>query len=352
MTWRGLLVAVALGAAFGSVFWFEPWAVHPQEASTPPPAENRVSLLAVGDVNLGRRVGQILLSGDTLYPWMAVRDTFARYDVVFANLESNLSDQKGRTVDPRSNVVFTGPPVGALSLSRAGVTVVSTANNHAMDFGIRALRETIAYLDSVGIRHAGTSGTGDDLFKPAEVRVKGMVFAFLACTDLMNGEGSSWRKYVAPADTGRLFPAIRQARKSADIVVVSFHGGEEYAKKASPRVIEFARAAIEAGANLFLGHHPHVPYGIEKVGKGYIVHSLGNFVFRQPGNYWTERSYAVTVDCVRDTTGVRIASLRCLPVACGFQPRFLGSGPGADSVMQRVRTMSKMDRDLMEQSTW
>ncbi len=74
------------------------------------PTEIRASLLAVGDVNLGRRVGQILLGGDTLYPWQAVRDTFARYDIVFANLESNLSDQNGKTVDPRSNVVFTGPP--------------------------------------------------------------------------------------------------------------------------------------------------------------------------------------------------------------------------------------------------
>ena len=351
MTWRGLLVIVGLGLALGAGFWLENGAAPPQQAVVAA-TETHVSILAVGDVNLGRRVGQIMLGGDTLYPWQAVRDSFARYDIVFANLESNLSDQKGKTVDPRSNVVFTGPPSGARSLALAGVTIVSTANNHAMDFGLRALQETTRYLDSAGVSHVGTSGTGGDPFQPVEVKVKGVVFAFLACTDLMNGEGSSWRNYVAAADTGRLFPAIRLAKQSADVVIVSFHGGEEYAVRPTRRVVEFARAVIGAGADLFLGHHPHVPYGIERQSNRYIVYSLGNFVFKQPGNFWTEHSYAVALDCVRDSSGVHIASLRCMPVACGFQPRFLGSGPEADSVMQRVRAFSGTDRDIMEQSTW
>jgi poly-gamma-glutamate synthesis protein (capsule biosynthesis protein) len=281
-----------------------------------------------------------------------VRDSFAKYDIVFANLESNLSDQNGRTVDPRSNVVFTGPPSGARSLALAGVTIVSTANNHALDFGLSALQETVRYLDSAGIQHVGTSGTGKDLFRPVELTIKGMVFAFLACTDVMNGYSSSWRNYVAAADTGRLFPAIREARKSADIVIVSFHGGEEYADRASPRVVEFARGVMRAGADVFLGHHPHVPYGIEKVGEGYIVHSLGNFVFRQPGKFWAERSYAVAMDFARDTSGVHISGFRCLPVACGFQPRFLGSSPEADTVFQRVRTLSTKNRDIKDYSIW
>jgi poly-gamma-glutamate capsule biosynthesis protein CapA/YwtB (metallophosphatase superfamily) len=352
MAWRGLLVVVALGLALGAGFWLVKDSDPAPQISAPLSLQTHVSLLAVGDVNLGRRVGQILLAGDTLYPWEAVRDSFARYDIVFANLESNLSDQNGRTVDPTSNVVFTGPPMGARSLALAGVTIVSTANNHAMDFGVRALQETARYLDDARVQHVGTSGTGKDLFRPVEVRAHGMVFAFLACTDLMNGEGTAWRNYVVPADTERLFPAIRNARKSADMVIVSFHGGEEYAERPSSRVVEFARGVIRAGADVFLGHHPHVPYGIEKLDKGYIVHSLGNFVFMQPGKFWTVHSYAVALDCVRDTSGARIASLRCLPVACGFQPRFLGNGSEADSVMQRVRGLSSMDRDLMEQRTW
>lgn len=352
MTWRGVLLLVVAGFALGAVVWVKQAAFSPQLAEAPHPSETRVRLLAVGDVNLGRRVGQILLGGDTLYPWQAVRDSFAQYDVVFANLESNLSEQNGRTVDPRSNVVFTGPPSGARSLALAGVRIVSTANNHALDFGVRALEQTIRYLDSAGVRHVGTSGTERELFRPVTVTAKGMVFAFLACTDVMNGRGNSWRHYVAAADTSRLFPAIRAARSSADFVIVSFHGGDEYAARPTRRVMDFARATLKAGADVFLGHHPHVPYGIEKAGRGYIVHSLGNFVFRQPGNFWTERSYAVAVDCVRDSSGARIASLRCLPVACGFQPRFLGSGSETDSVLARVRALSTVDKDSTDKGVW
>ena len=348
MTWRGAAFFVTAGLMLGGGIWMRVSDPVPEHAAQGP-TEMRVSLLAVGDVNLGRRVGQTLLSGDTLYPWQAARDTFTHYDIVFANLESNLSDQNGKTVDPRSNVVFTGPPSGARSLALAGVTIVSTANNHALDFGLRALRETISNLDSAGVDHVGTSVTGEDLFRAVEVRIKGMVFAFLACTDVMNGQGKSWRKYVAAADTARLFPAVRLARSLADVVIVSYHGGDEYAEKPSPHVIAFGRKVIRAGADLFLGHHPHVPYGIEAVDEGYVVHSLGNFVFRQPGNFWTEQSYAVAFDFVRDSTGVHMSSPRCLPVACGFQPRFLGSGPEADSVVARIGALSRMDRVFMEQ---
>ncbi len=352
MNWRGGGIIVLAGFALGAGLWLKEPVPRPQQATAACSPETHVSFLAVGDVNLGRRVGQILLAGDTLFPWQAVRDSFAHYDIVFANLESNLSDQGGRTVDPRSNVVFTGPPSGARSLALAGVTIVSTANNHALDFGVRALQETVRYLDSAGVHHIGTSGAGEELFRPVRISVKDMVFAFLACTDVMNGEGNSWRKYVAAADSARLFPAIRAARKSADVVVVSYHGGEEYAERPSPRVVEFARGVIGAGADVFLGHHPHVPYGIERVGRGIVVYSLGNFVFRQPGNVWTERSYAVALDCVRDTSGVHISIPRCLPVACGFQPRFLVNGPEADAVLERIKVMSRMDTDLMEHSTW
>ena len=346
---RGILVAVVAGAALGTGLLLYGAGPHGGSEAPAVSTETRATFLALGDVNLGRRVGQILLSGDTLYPWQAVRDTFARFDIVFANLESNLSDQNGRTVDPKSNVVFTGPPSGARSLAMAGVTIVSTANNHALDFGMDALRETIRNLDSAGVRHVGTAGTEDELFQPVRLTVKGIAFAFLACTDLMNGEGTSWSRHVAAADTGRLFPAIRLARKTADVVVVSFHGGEEYAGRPTRRVVDFAQAVIHAGADLFLGHHPHVPYGIATVGKGYAVYSLGNFVFRQPGNFWTEHSYAVAFECTRDSTGVHVSFSRCLPVACGFQPRFLDRGPESDAILRRAGASPGTDGVLTEQ---
>jgi hypothetical protein len=349
ISWRGILVSAGAGLTLGAGLWLYADGSQPERDLTSAPPETRVSFLALGDVNLGRRVGQILLSGDTLFPWRAVRDSLAQYDIVFANLESNLSDQNGRTVDPKSNVVFTGPPMGARSLALGGITIVSTANNHALDFGVGALRETIRHLDSAGVRHVGTSGRHEELYQPVMLTAKGMVFAFLACTDLMNGGGTSWGRYVATADTERLFPAIRQARRSADVVVVSFHGGEEYAQQPTARVVEFARSVIHAGADVFLGHHPHVPYAVAAVENGYVAYSLGNFVFRQPGNFWTEHSYAAAFTCTRDSTGVHFSFSRCLPVACGFQPRFLGPGAESDAVLARAGTVLEPNRNLIEQ---
>jgi poly-gamma-glutamate synthesis protein (capsule biosynthesis protein) len=294
-------------------------------------------LLALGDINLGRRLGQKLLGGDTLHPWKFVADTLAAYDVVFANLESNLSDQGGRTEDPSSNTVFTGPPIAAASLKRGGITVVSTANNHSLDFGASALRETIALLDSAGIAHAGTSAGAPGPDVPALLTVRGYRLAFFACTELMNdSKGKNWKRWVADADTSRLLPAVRAARSRADIVVVSIHGGDEYAPRASARILAFARAAVDAGADVVLGHHPHVPYGIERRGRSVIAPSLGNFVFKQPFQYWTQRSFALAVEFRRDSSGSGVREVRCMPLHVDYQPFFLNAGEEYETVIKRV----------------
>jgi hypothetical protein len=309
-----------------------------------------VRFLALGDVNLGRRVGQVILKGDTIYPFARVADTLRGYDIVFANLESNISEQHGRTENPRNNMIFTAPPAAAMALKRGGIRVVSTANNHALDFGAAARDQTIRYLDSAGIAHCGTSGKGQSPYLPALVRVKGIRIAFFAVTDLMNLAGAGWKDLVARADTEGLLPAIRAVRESSDVVVVSYHGGVEYAPKASERTREFARQVLEGGADIVLGHHPHVPYGIESAGGKVAVHSLGNFVFMQPDRYWTRFSFALSFDIVRDATGTRIRSLRALPLRAGFQPEFLAPGVEAATIREHVRLLSS--RDVQERMTW
>ena len=107
-----------------------------------------VSLLALGDVNLGRKVGQEILKGNKDYPFEKFGEVLARADVVFANLECPVTDQNGETQSPKSNVIFCAPPDAAATLRRAGVTVVSTANNHAFDYGLKGLRETVKFLAS------------------------------------------------------------------------------------------------------------------------------------------------------------------------------------------------------------
>jgi poly-gamma-glutamate capsule biosynthesis protein CapA/YwtB (metallophosphatase superfamily) len=317
---------------------------------TEDPVPKVLHFLAVGDINLGRAVGRKMLEGDTLFPFRAVQDTFARFDLVFGNLESSLSNQDGETEDPGNNLVFTGPPAGASALSLAGITMVSSANNHALDYGVDAARETAKDLLEAGIVFAGTDADSGRPHKPAIVERKGIRIALFACTDIMNVEDSRWRRIVADADTAALFPLLRVAHESADFVIVSLHGGDEYADRPTTRIIDFARSAIDAGADLVLGHHPHVPYGIERYRGRCIVHSLGNFVFYQPSRYWTLRSFGFAADIVKDSSGTRIRDFRCLPVRCGLQPVFLSSGPEADSIQERVRTLSSFD--VAEGKAW
>lgn len=333
-------------AAFVALLWaalqitVRPSAV-PTVQEPPLPGEHRVRLLALGDVNLGRHVGQVLLGGDTLHPFRFVRDSLLRYDVVFANLESVLSDQGGETESPRSNMVFTGPPVGARTLRLGGVTVVSVANNHALDYGPGALAETCRLLDAEGIAHAGTVAA-DRSIRPAVVERNGIRIALFAVTGLMNGARESWTRLVAPADTARLLPALRRYRDSVDVVCVSYHGGAEYADRPDRGSLRFMRAVSAAGAHMVFGHHPHVPYGVEMAEGRLVVHSLGNFVFRQPSRFWTQRGLAVGVELVKDSTGVRIDSVFCLPVSAGFQPRFVPPGSAdADTTVRRTARFSR-----------
>jgi len=156
----------------------------------------------------------------------------------------------------------------------------------------------------------------------------------------MNIEDHVWKRYVAEADTTKLLPKIRALRDSVDFVIVSYHGGEEYADHPTLRTKEFARQLISGGADLFLGHHPHVPYGVEQFEGKYIVHSLGNFVFRQPDRFWAQRSFAFAADITKDSSGTRVSLFRCIPVQTGFQPEFVKDEDEVELILERIRALS------------
>ena len=299
-----------------------------------------VRLLALGDVNLGREVGQRILRGDTLWPFENVLDEFREHEIVFVNLESNLSNQDGETQSPENNLIFTGPPAGAWTLRKAGVTVVSTANNHALDYGRAAKDSTIRYLTQAGVHFAGTATEREGLYEPAVLERNGIRFAFFAVTAIMNMPGEWWKGHVAFADTARLLPRIRAWRPEVDVIVVSYHGGNEYQDRPHRPLRAFAEAVLGNGADLFLGHHPHVPYGIVEVGRGIGAHSLGNFVFNQPQRYWTQRSFGLSVTFTRAGDRTAITACRVLPLLAGHQPAFLMAGADADTIAARVRAMS------------
>lgn len=301
-----------------------------------------VSMLTFGDVNLGRHVGKMLLQGDTLYPFRKIRQIFTTTDIVFINLESQLSDQQGETQNPKNNLIFTGPPQGGASLAQAGINIVSTANNHAYDYGFQALKETIANLDASRIWHVGTAIDSSRRYRPLVRQISGISFAFFAVTEPMNFSCCEWKPYIALADSGKLFPEIRAIRDSVNIVIVSYHGDEEYKDNPTTRQKRFFHQLVEAGVNIVLGHHSHVLQGVEVYKGGWCVYSLGNFVFSQPKRKWTRLSAGIRWVFEKYEGKVSIRSVTIIPIMAGVQPSECTDAREHKEILDRVHRLSNI----------
>ena len=336
-----LLLVVLAGGACGTS---QPAGVEPASASVTETSPSRtprrdLTIVAVGDVNLGRQIGKRILAGAKDYPFALVRDEIASADIAFANLESQISDQRGVT-EGSSNYVFTAPPAAADAMADAGFDVVSTSNNHAWDFGERAMRETLENLARVRIAACGTGETIDEAYRAAIVERNGWRVGFIAVTGVFNSpfETSPARDHVAWADAVLVSLKIKELRaENVDLVVVSYHGGNEYQATVTDETRAFARACVEAGADAVIGHHPHVVQGMEWHAGRPIFYSLGNFVFKQ-FDPWTNRGLAVRLT-VKDGGGMAV---EYLPVHADFQPRFLPPSGGA-AVLARVADLTGGD---------
>jgi poly-gamma-glutamate capsule biosynthesis protein CapA/YwtB (metallophosphatase superfamily) len=307
-----------------------------------PKTDTSVTLLTFGDANLGRYVGKRLLEGDTLYPFRKIQSLLRSADIVFCNLESQLSDQHGETQNPKNNLIFTGPPQGGASLARGGISIVSTANNHAYDYGYNALTETIENLDASGVWHVGTDTDSNRIYRPVVKSIAGMSFAFFGVTKLMNSSCCGWKPYIARADTGKLLPEIRAIRDSVDVLIVSYHGDEEYGEIPTAGQKRFYHLLIDAGVDIVLGHHSHVLQGIEVYKGGWCVFSLGNFVFYQPQRYWARRSAGIRWMFVKKENTVRIHTVDIIPIDAGFQPTEIEDARERKVILDRINRLSSI----------
>jgi len=243
---------------------------------TPTPSPT-ISLVATGDLMLARDLVTLMDRHGAMYPFEHVAPILADADITVANLEGTFTEG-GSPADKK--YVFRTPPRDAAGLALAGIDVVSLANNHALDFGPEGLRDTIAALDAVGIAHSGAGENDAAARRPAIMEVRGLRIAFLsyaatadATPAAPDADGVAW----GAVETIR--EDVMRARGQADLVVVSLHAGNEYEDEPSATQRLLAQAAVEAGATLVLGHHPHVLQGWEFRGPSFIAYSLGNFVF-------------------------------------------------------------------------
>jgi poly-gamma-glutamate capsule biosynthesis protein CapA/YwtB (metallophosphatase superfamily) len=251
----------------------------------PPPSSGSFTVAAAGDLMLGRRVAQ--LTGSAVdYPLAQVAREFRSADLGFANLEVALT-QRG---DPaHKDYTFRAPENLAEGLRDSGINIVSVANNHVLDYGSLGLADTLAALDSAGVSHAGAGDDAAAAAAPAIVTVRGTRIAVLSFVNVPNDSVTGFVAQSMAAQAGKpgvnwgtpgaVTREVEAARAQADVVIVSMHAGIEYADQPDAVQEALAHAAIDAGAALVIGAHPHVLQGIEYYRDGVILYSLGNFVF-------------------------------------------------------------------------
>ena len=286
-----------------------------------------VSLIAVGDVMLGRGVAEVDMPLTAVVPWLSAAD------LTFGNLESVIGAEGMPRISPVGEpqpIILNAPITAVTHLTTAGFDLLSLANNHSLDYGGEGLAETAVRLQQAGITPLGIGMDIDAAYQPVFRAVKGVRLAFLAFNAVSqpgDDESSGWAR--ADWQPERVVQAVTATRQQADVVIVSVHWGYEYEQRVDPWQETAVQTLFAAGADVVIGHHPHVAQSVivnRQAGK-LAAYSLGNFVFDQ-----TQEGLALRLFV--DSQGLRAAQV--LPIATGLHPRLM-TPTEAESLLARVQ---------------
>lgn len=242
-----------------------------EETTTPEPTAESVSITVsmVGDCTLGTDVNFdqstsfdafYQMKNDPGYFFQNVKDIFTADDLTVANMEGTLTTSNDRQ---QKTFAFKGDPSYTEILTRGGVEATNLANNHSHDYGDQSYEDTIQYLEAAGITTFGYDRT-------AVMDVKGIKVGLIGIYELKDGLGRQQQ----------VIDTIQEVKdQGAQVIIVSFHWGTEKSNVPDDIQKTLAHLAIDQGADLVVGHHPHVLQGIEKYQGKNIVYSLGNFCF-------------------------------------------------------------------------
>lgn len=236
--------------------------------------KKKVLLIATGDIVMGRGVNyNIVKYKNPLWPFENIKDLLASGDITIANVEVPFVKNCPTVVE---GMVFCGREESVQGLVVSGVDIATLANNHVADYGVAGIENTVKVLRENKIDVAGLEG--EILYKT----VNDTKFAFLAFNDIYGSIPP-----VLKASKDVIDQLVGEARKNADVVVVSMHWGAEYRATPDTRQIELAHLVADAGANLIIGNHPHWVQSDEQYKTTYIKYAHGNLVFDQ---MWSEET--------------------------------------------------------------
>ena len=255
--------------------------------TTRPVKPETITIALTGDVMLGRLMNETLRARGFAHPWGDVLPEMKDSGALLVNLECALTAHTEHWTDGAEKAFyFRADPAAVRALQIAGVDFVSLANNHAGDFGTEGLLETVSVLDHAGIAHAGAGRSLAEAERPAVLKVAGCSIGVLAFADYPVGWAAQpWRAGINytkvsthPKHFRRIEDEIQNARRLCDIVIFSIHWGPNMQSKPSAGFKEFARAVLEADADVFWGHSAHVVQGVEIWHGKPIIYDSGDFV--------------------------------------------------------------------------
>lgn len=316
MFWRDKIIQIfGVTALVLLIILWNPSVGSPAETdilSSPP----TMTIVAVGDILLSRHVGAKIDQADNPnLPFEKVKDILSEANITIGNLECPLS---ASSVPVREGLVFRCLTEYVPGLLEAGFDVLSTANNHSFDQGEDNLLFTTDYLESQGILPVGT---GESL-EGKIIERGGTKFGFLAYSYTAKNDG---RRSTHPLiatwdDLNRIKKDIENLSKKSDIVIVSIHAGIEYTREPTQEQIDFAHLAIDSGADVIIGHHPHWVQTIEIYKDKPIFYSLGNFVFDQEWSQETKEGLIVNfkfssyAKASEDKQNIKLEEAQLIPI--------------------------------------
>lgn len=308
-------------------------------------------LAFLGDTLLGGVAQATLDRRGYAYAFAGLKPLLSEADLVIVNHEGplTLAQQPVQKTDTgRKRYWYRGCPISAEAMRDAGVGVASLANNHVLDFGIRGLMDTITALDSAGIAHCGAGQDEAEARLPAVVNIGGCRVGFLSYMQryaiylLEDQYALKDRAGCARLQLEKVPADLAALCRVADIRIVLVHWGRNY-RAVSPRQDRLAVALREAGADMVIGHHPHIPQRVDLSGDSPVFFSLGNGPLGTPGRFHGKRPPFGLVALVDVNDSNRISGVEIWPIAVDnsrveFSPVPVGGSVGANVIRSLVTT--------------
>ncbi len=296
------------------------------------PQNEVIQIVAGGDVMLGREVGvNITRLQDFTYPFQLVAPVFQTADIAMVNLENPVIDNCPLTSE---GMTFCSSPGTLLGLEYASIDVVNLANNHTLNYGNQGLDQTLKYLSQSQIRYTGLDN------QTTILEIRGVKVAILGFSAFSNNDR------LSQLDRENIQSSLSQVSKISDLQIVNFHWGSEYQPQPSVSQRLLAYTAIDAGADVIIGHHSHWVQGVEVYKEKPIFYSLGNLIFDQMWSTSTREGLIVELNFFRNqVAGIYLKPTFIQNIA---QPNLIPAGRG-NSTLGKIENLSKSLQDSQSQ---